>query len=91
MKIFKTKIDIKVIIFNIFTILVALATVIVGVFTDNQKLLEDILTPEAFAGLAAFMASVSGVLHKVSKPKDLKAEPEPKPDPTADMDPQPKE
>ena len=69
MKIFSGKVKPSVILFNLFTILVTIVTLIVGTFTDNQAMLQEILTPEAFAALAGFMAVVSGVLQKVGKPK----------------------
>ena len=69
MKVFSNKVKPSVIMFNIFTIIVTVLTLIVGVFTDSQEMLQTILTPEAFASLAGFMAVVSGVLQKVGKPK----------------------
>ena len=69
MKVFNGKVKPSVILFNLFTILVTIVTLIVGTFTDNQAMLQEILTPEAFASLAGFMAVVSGILQKVSKPK----------------------
>ena len=69
MKVFSNKVKPSVIMFNIFTIIVTVLTLIVGVFTDSQEMLQTILTPEAFASLAGFMAVVSSVLQKVGKPK----------------------
>ena len=69
MKVFSNKVKPSVIMFNIFTIIVTVLTLIVGVFTDSQEMLQTILTPEAFASLAGFMAVVSGALQKVGKPK----------------------
>ena len=75
MKIFSGKVKPSVILFNLFTILVTIVTLIVGTFTDNQALLQEILTPEAFAALAGFMAVVSGILQKVSKAKPKAEDP----------------
>ncbi len=75
MKIFSGKVKPSVILFNLFTILVTIVTFVVGTFTDNQALLQEILTPEAFAALAGFMAVVSGILQKVSKAKPKAEDP----------------
>ena len=75
MKVFNGKVKPSVILFNLFTILVTIVTLIVGTFTDNQAMLQEILTPEAFASLASFMAVVSGILQKVSKPKPKAEDP----------------
>ena len=75
MKIFNSKVKPSVILFNLFTILVTIVTLIVGTFTDNQAMLQEILTPEAFASLAGFMAVVSGILQKVSKAKPKAEDP----------------
>lgn len=75
MKVFNGKVKPSVILFNLFTILVTIVTLIVGTFTDNQALLQEILTPEAFAALAGFMAVVSGILQKVSKAKPKAEDP----------------
>ena len=75
MKVFNGKVKPSVILFNLFTILVTIVTLIVGTFTDNQAMLQEILTPEAFASLAGFMAVVSGILHKVSKAKPKAEDP----------------
>ncbi len=69
MKIFNSKVKPSVILFNILTIIVTILTLIVGVFTDSQEMLQTVLTPEAFASLATFMGVVSGILQKVGKPK----------------------
>ena len=75
MKVFNGKVKPSVILFNLFTILVTIVTLIVGTFTDNQAMLQEILTPEAFASLAGFMTVVSGILQKVSKPKPKAEDP----------------
>lgn len=75
MKVFNGKVKPSVILFNLFTILVTIVTLIVGTFTDNQAMLQEILTPEAFASLAGFMAVVSGILQKVSKAKPKAEDP----------------
>ena len=75
MKIFNSKVKPSVILFNLFTILVTIVTLIVGTFTDNQAMLQEILTSEAFASLAGFMAVVSSILQKVSKPKPKAEDP----------------
>ena len=75
MKIFSGKVKSTVILFNLFTILATIVTFVVGTFTDNQALLQEILTPEAFAALAGFMAVVSGILQKVSKAKPKAEDP----------------
>ena len=75
MKIFSGKVKPTVILFNLFTILATIVTFVVGTFTDNQALLQEILTPEAFAALAGFMAVVSGILQKVSKAKPKAEDP----------------
>lgn len=75
MKIFSGKVKPSVILFNLFTILVTIVTLIVGTFTDNQAMLQEILTPEAFAALAGFMAVVNGILQKVSKAKPKAEDP----------------
>ena len=75
MKVFNGKVKPSVILFNLFTILVTIVTLIVGTFTDNQAMLQEILTPEAFASLAGFMAVVSSILQKVSKPKPKAEDP----------------
>ena len=75
MKVFNGKVKPSVILFNLFTILVTIVTLIVGTFTDNQAMLQEILTPEAFASLAGFMAVVSSILQKVSKAKPKAEDP----------------
>lgn len=75
MKVFNGKVKPSVILFNLFTILVTIVTLIVGTFTDNQAMLQEILTPEAFAALAGFMAVVSSILQKVSKAKPKAEDP----------------
>lgn len=66
MKIFRLKINSSVIVVNLGVVLAALATLALGWVTDNQALLESILTPAQLLTLSAVQGIVTMILRSTN-------------------------